>query len=246
MQGFIAELIEAGSVEFSEKPYMKILVSGCDYRCLWCNNPDLIETKLEHEIDLRQVKKQIEFEKENIEGVLITGGEPTFQKQALLELTSKIKEQKLKVAISTNGSKSNVIEKLLKEELVDTIIIDFKAPLNNLYDKVTNSSTFFKSAKSIIEDYKDTLQILKNYDDKIEIIFSTTIIPSLMFKKEDLLLIAKEIQEINAEWKLKRYSKAGVKDKILRELESPGTNFLETLKETIIKEYPQIKVDIQE
>jgi hypothetical protein len=67
-----------------------------------------------------------------------------------------------------------------------------------------------------------------------------------MFKKEDLLLIAEEIKDINADWKLKRYSKKGVKDKILRDIESPSTNFLESLKQRIQRTYPQLKIDIEE
>ncbi|NQU98751.1 anaerobic ribonucleoside-triphosphate reductase activating protein [Candidatus Woesearchaeota archaeon] len=245
MQAFIAEIIPAGGVEFTNELYTKIYFSGCDFKCPYCNTPDMLETKFEHQIDLREVKRELENQRGTVEGVLLTGGEPCFQKQALLEVLRKAKELELKTVLDTNGSKPEVIEALLKNELIDIIIMDFKAPFNQDFDKVTKSSTFFKPAENIMEDIKQTLQILKSYDEKVEIVFKTTIVPGLVFRKEDLLKMAEEIEGINAVWELQAFRSGVVTDRMYREINSPTNSFLENLRDAVKKEIPDINIRLK-
>ncbi|MBC8494569.1 radical SAM protein [archaeon] len=242
MQAYIEEVIEAGSVDFSNELYMKIYLSGCDFKCPYCNTPHLLETKFEQEIDLREIKKQMENQKGTVEGIIISGGEPCFQKAALLDMLSKAKELEMKTVIDTNGSKPDVIEALLKNELITKINVDIKAPMNELFDKVTNSSTWFKTSKDIMNDMKQTLEILKAYDEKAEITFQTTIIPGLIFRKEDLMKIAKEIEDINCVWELKSFRTSQVTDKRIKELKTPTDEFLKNIREQIMKEKPGLNM----
>ncbi|MFH1770162.1 MAG: radical SAM protein [archaeon] len=241
MQAFIAEVIPETSVSFSNDIFMKIMFSGCDFKCPWCNTPELLETKFEHEIDLRDVKKEMENNLGNINGIYLTGGEPCFQKQALLDLLSKARELKLKTVLDTNGSKPQVIESLLENSFIDIVIMDMKAPFNERFDKVTKSATFFKPTKDIMHDVSQTLQILRAYDEKVEVIFRTTIIPGLMFRKEDLKMIAEEITDMNAVWELKPFSASGVL-KQMHHVDSPTDSFLENLKEYLKKEFPGLVI----
>lgn len=241
MQAFIAEVIPESSVDFSNDIYMKVMFSGCDFKCPWCNTPELLETRFEHEMDLRNVKKEMENNMGNINGIYFSGGEPCFQKQALLDLLGKARELKLKTILDTNGSKPEVVEALLKNDFIDTIIMDLKAPFNDSFDKVTKSSTFFKTTKDIMHDLGQTLQVLRAYDEKVEIIFRTTIIPGLMFRKEDLLKIGEEITDMNCTWELKPFIRYGVK-KPMEQIESPTDRFLENLKEYLKKEFPRLVI----
>jgi len=244
MQAFIGELIQAGTVDFSNELYMKIYFSGCDFKCPYCNTPDFLETKFEHVMDLKEVKREMENQRGTVEGIFLTGGEPCFQKQALLELLRKAKELKLKTVLDTNGSKPEVIEALLKNELLDTIIMDLKAPFNETFEKVTKSATFFKQSENIIEDTKQTLQILKAYDEKVEVIFRTIIVPGLIFRKEDFLKISKEIEDINAAWELQPFRSGMVADKKMQNINSPTDSFLENLRDSIKKEIPSTNIRI--
>jgi len=244
MRAFISDYETEGIVDFSDEKHMKVFFSGCDFKCPYCNTPELLETKFDHEMYLREIKKEMKNQKGNIKGLFITGGEPCFQKSALLDLFRKAKELGLKTAIDTNGSKPNVIESLLKNELLDTIIIDLKSPFNETFDKVTKSATFFKSSNEIIKDAKETIQILKAHDDKIEIIFQTLIVPGLIFRKEDLLELAKEIENISAVWELKAYRPSIVADKKMQGVESPTKNFLENLRDYLQKEILTLNVRV--
>ncbi|MFC2134546.1 anaerobic ribonucleoside-triphosphate reductase activating protein [Bacteroidota bacterium] len=244
MQAFIGDLVEAGSVDFSNDLYTKIYFSGCDFKCPYCNTPRFLETKFEHTMDLKEVKNIMENQRGTVDGVLFTGGEPCFQKQALLELLNKAKELNLKTIVDTNGSKPEVIETLLKSELIDVLIMDLKSPFNETFDKTTKSATFFKQSKDIIEDVKQTLKTLRAYDEKVEIIFRTTIVPGLIFRKEDLMKIAEEIEGINAVWELQPFRSGLVYDKKMLNINSPTNSFLENLRDSITKEMPGINIRI--
>ena len=239
MQAFIGEVVPAGNVDFSPDLYIKIYFSGCDFRCPYCNTPDLLETKFEQEIDLREVKNEMNSYR-GAKGVLFTGGEPCFQKSALIELLKKARELQMETVLDTNGSKPEVVEACIKNELVDIIIMDMKSPFTETFDKTTKSATFFKQSKDIMEDVKQTLRVLKSYDEKIEVIFRTTIVPGLMYRKEDLLEIAEEISGINCTWELKPFINDIVTDRRMQSINSPTEAFIENIKEAINKEYPDI------
>lgn len=241
MQAFIAEVIPQTSVGFSNDIYLKVMFSGCDFKCPWCNTPELLETKFEHEMDLKDVKKEMENNLGNINGIYLSGGEPCFQKQAMLDLLGKARELKLRTVLDTNGSKPEVVEALLKNNFIDIIIMDLKAPFNNSFDKVTKSATFFKTTKDIMYDVGQTLQVLRAYDEKVEIIFRTTIIPGLMFRKEDLLKIGEEITDMNCTWELKPFSANGVLRQ-MHSIDSPTDRFLENMKEYLKKEFPTLNI----
>lgn len=243
MQAFIGKVL-TGQVNFSYKDYLKVYFSGCDFKCPICNTPELLETKFEQEMDLRDVFKEMEDQKENVEGVFVTGGEPLFQKQALLQLLQKVKENELKAVIDTNGSKPEIFEKLLKDELLDIIIMDLKAPFNQLFEKVTKSATWFKSSKDIRKDLEQTLEVLKAYDETVEVIFRTTIIPGVLFRKEELLEIAKSIKQIHSIWELQPFRPGMINDNKMKNINSPTNAFMNDLRESIIKEYPQMDMRI--
>ena len=241
MQAFIAN-VTTGNVDFSKELYLKIYLSGCDYKCKGCNTPYLLETKFEQETDLLEVVKEMRNNIGMVEGIFFTGGEPCFQKAALLYLAKKAKEIKLKTVLDTNGSKPEVIEALLKDRLIDLVVMDLKAPFNELFEKVTRSSTWFVPSEEIMKQVKETLQALKAYDEETEIIFRTLILPGLVFRKEDLEKIGKEIERINCSWELKPYSNSEVKEKEMERVERPTDQFMKNLREHLEKKFPNIIV----
>ncbi len=241
MQAFIGDFVPAGNVDFTNNLYMKIYFSGCDFKCPFCNTPEMIENNSEQEIDLRELIKEMSNQAGTIKGVMVTGGEPCFQKQALLQLLQKAKELGLKTAIDTNGSKPEVIEKLLKEELLDIVLMDVKAPFNTTFDKVTRSSTWFKQSKDIMSEVRQTLQILRSYDEKTDIIFRTTIVPGLISRKEELKEIANEIAEINSVWELRPFRNDNVKEKPYQRIERPSQEYIDNIKKLLLKDIPKLR-----
>ncbi|MFW6449982.1 MAG: radical SAM protein [Nanoarchaeota archaeon] len=234
------------SVETKEnegKKYVQLNFAGCNFNCPWCNTPHLLHSKEEFLVALKEIKKQIT--ESSVEGVLITGGEPLFQRLALMELCKLCKSIGLKVVVQTNASKPGGVQALLSENLVDALIIDFKTPLiPSAFDKVTHSSTFFIKSQQIIDDFKASLDIIKKYEREIEIEFVTTVIPSLVFRKEDFLAIANKIQDIECRWCLTKFQPGDTVSNNFSDLKPPSDLFLEDLKENIQKSYPQLRIDL--
>ena len=106
-----------------------VFLQGCNFRCLYCANPDTIdptgESKPTSEYDiLKQVTDMKPFYGRR-GGVTFSGGEPTFQAAALVPLVRAIKEQGIHVCIDSNGGVWNPsVEELLRE--VDLVLLDVK------------------------------------------------------------------------------------------------------------------------
>ena len=106
-----------------------VFLQGCNFRCLYCANPDTIdlcgeakETDLEHIVE-QAVSEKPFFGKRG--GVTFSGGEPTLQAKALIPLCKRLKEQGIHICIDTNGSVWNEwVEELFS--LVDLVLLDVK------------------------------------------------------------------------------------------------------------------------
>lgn len=120
-----------------------VFLQGCNFRCLYCANPDTIdvegESKPTSEYDiLKQVTDMKPFFGKR-GGVTFSGGEPTFQAEALLPLVQAIKEQGIHVCIDSNGGIWNPsIEALLKE--VDLVLLDVKQVNCSRHESLTGRS----------------------------------------------------------------------------------------------------------
>ncbi|MBS3121781.1 radical SAM protein [Candidatus Woesearchaeota archaeon] len=268
MQAYIAA-IEPVNVEWSKNICLKIFFAGCNFKCPFCNTPHLLETNEEFLKDLKDVKKEIELNGSFTEAVIFTGGEPCLQKPQLVELAKFCREKKIKVGIETNGSKPEVLRGLLKEALVDFVAIDIKAQFdevnagfkevnnaevsvneaevnNALFEKVTKSKTFFISTNQIIQDIKTSLEILHEYKDKVDIEARTIIVPSLLFRKEDVIKVAEIVNELDARWVIQRFNNMPeLVEKNFEHIHPPSTTFLEDLKEACVKKYPKLRIEIK-
>ena len=120
-------------IDFPQKVAAIVFTQGCNFRCGYCHNPELIETcHSELVSEAFSNEKIFSFLKTRIgklDGVVITGGEPTIQKD-LYDFVKKIKSMGFSVKLDTNGTNPAIIEKLIKENLLDYIAMDIKAPLN--------------------------------------------------------------------------------------------------------------------
>lgn len=242
MEGYI-QCVETNEQE--GKRFLTIFFAGCNFSCPWCNTPELLNSKEEFLVDLKEIKKQIKEQSAGAEGVLITGGEPLFQRLALIDIAKFCRELELKVALQTNASKPLALRSVLEKKFVDALFIDFKSPLlDKMFERVTKSSTFFIRPRQIIDDFRESLKIIKDYSDEVEIEFMTRVIPSLMFRKEDFLNIAEEIKDIQCRWRLTRFQPGTTFSKSFSQLKPPSEFFLEDLKENIQKTYPQLRIDI--
>jgi len=104
-------------------------LAGCNFRCPYCQNPELVNGNNKNlpDIKMQEVEQYLQKKKKWIEGVVITGGEPTINPD-LPELVDKIKELGFLLKLDTNGSNPDMLEKLINKNKLDYIAMDIKAP----------------------------------------------------------------------------------------------------------------------
>ena len=114
-------------IDFPEKVSCVLFLSGCNFDCPYCHNPDLAKGRLAtpSPLDEAWVYDFLDRRRGFLDGVVISGGEPTLQEE-LPALCKKIKLMGYPVKLDTNGSRPQVIESLIDGGLVDYIAMDIK------------------------------------------------------------------------------------------------------------------------
>ncbi|MCD6363364.1 MAG: anaerobic ribonucleoside-triphosphate reductase activating protein [Synergistetes bacterium] len=153
---------------------------GCNFRCPFCHNHEIVFFKGEG-IPLESILNKLEEKKNWLDGIVITGGEPTIHSN-LPEALETIKKKGWKIKLDTNGSNPSMLKSLIDNDLVDFIAMDVKSSPSK-YAKASgvnvDLSLIFKS-----------IEILLSMDNgKVE--FRTTVVPTLV-EAEDV----KEIRKI--------------------------------------------------
>ncbi|MFA5871516.1 MAG: anaerobic ribonucleoside-triphosphate reductase activating protein [Parcubacteria group bacterium] len=159
-----------------------VFTVGCNFRCPFCHNPELVSSKFKVQSSKFMEDdffKLLSERQGKLEGVCITGGEPTLQ-QDLIEFIRKIKALGYKVKLDTNGARPDVLRKLYSEKLLDFVAMDIKNSLIN-YGKTTNSEVD-------VERIKLSVDLVRNSGVDYE--FRTTVVPGLHSEKA-FLKIAK-------------------------------------------------------
>ncbi|MBU8849111.1 MAG: anaerobic ribonucleoside-triphosphate reductase activating protein [Desulfobacterales bacterium] len=133
-----------------------VFTQGCNFICPYCHNPDLVAIPQKEAGNLYDENKIFEFLKKRkgfIEGVVITGGEPTLQKD-LIPFCRKVKNMGYKLKLDSNGTRPHVLAKLFEDRLVDFISMDIKTTLENYHLVVPgkfDTQKIFKSARLLME-----------------------------------------------------------------------------------------------
>lgn len=156
-------------VDYPGKVAATIFTAGCNMRCGFCHNRDLvlnpntIETLSEDE-----VLSFLESRKGKLDGVCITGGEPTLWPQ-LPALCKRIKELGFAVKLDTNGTNPDMVRKMIEDGLLDYIAMDIKAGEEH-YGQASG-------AKVSLKKIKESIELLKQ--SGVEYEFRTTVIPDI-------------------------------------------------------------------
>jgi pyruvate formate lyase activating enzyme len=108
-----------------------VFVRGCNFRCPFCHNPDLVLPEREVEgprLLVADVVERLHDRCGFLDSVVISGGEPTLQPD-LADFLAEARSLGLRVKLDTNGSRPDVLADLLERRLVDYVAMDVKAPL---------------------------------------------------------------------------------------------------------------------
>lgn len=172
----IAGLQKTSLVDWPEKICSTVFIAGCNFRCPFCHNPELVlpeqieqlEPMSENELFTALVER-----KRFIDGVCITGGEPLLSPD-IVKLLHKLKEKGFAVKLDTNGSVPTLLKKLIDEKLVDYVAMDIKAPKER-YAEATGVNSNMK----LVEE---SIKILKESGIGYE--FRTTVVKGLLSKDD--------------------------------------------------------------
>ncbi len=172
-------------VDYPNKVAAVVFIQGCSFRCPYCHNPELVPIKPRLSREAGEILKYLEKKKYFLDGVCITGGEPTMH-DGLPDFIKQIKELGLLVKLDTNGSNPTMIKKLIKNKLVDYLAMDLKSSWEN-YDKVININD-----KKIVNDCKKTFKFIQSSGVDHE--FRTTVFPA-MHTKKDFIKMASYLEQ---------------------------------------------------
>jgi len=178
----IGGLQKVSLIDFPGRISAIIFTQGCNFRCPYCHNPQLVDPKLYRPcLFSKDILDFLAHRRGKLDAVTITGGEPTLQED-LIPLIQKIRKMGFAVKLDSNGSRPAVLDRLLKEKLLDFIALDIKAPL----DKYSQVVKVQMDTGAIAQSVRLVIQ------SKIPQEFRTTVVKSMLTQK-DILAIAKEI-----------------------------------------------------
>lgn len=163
-------------IDFPTKVAAVVFTQGCNFRCGYCHNPALLPFNKENPaISCDEFFNFLKTRKGKLDGVVISGGEPTMQ-SGLYDFILQIKQMGFDVKLDTNGTNPEIVEKLFSDNLLDYVAMDIKAPTDK-YDLIT-------CAKVNLSDITKSIELIMN--SGVEYEFRTTVLkPQLSFDDFD-------------------------------------------------------------
>lgn len=160
-----------------------IFLGGCDFRCPFCHNFELIDGTMKPTMDEDELISFLENRKGLLEGVAITGGEPLMHKD-LPQLIKRIRDTGYRVKLDTNGYHPDLLEEILNSGMVEYVAMDIKnspekyaltcgidnIDLEKIYKSISlimNSSTEYEFRTTVVselhgeDDFKKIGEIIK-------------------------------------------------------------------------------------
>ena len=176
-------------IDYPGKVAATVFTVGCNFRCPFCHNPELVVVSDKFERGFLAEEDFFEFlerRKGKLDGVCITGGEPTIQAD-ILDFLRKIKSLGFLVKLDSNGTNPSVLKKAFDEKLVDFIAMDIKNCLEN-YQKTCG-------AKIDLAKIKNSVELIRKSGIPYE--FRTTVVPGI-HTVDDFELMGKWLEGIDS------------------------------------------------
>jgi len=181
----IKGFLETSFLDWPGKLCSVLFLPHCNFRCPYCHNHPLVFHPEQYStIPLEDILDRLHSLKNWIDGVCLTGGEPTLHAD-LPSLIREIKRHRFLVKLDTNGSNPQRLENLMETGGVDFISMDVKAPLDPFcYSRSTGLPI---NLKPILE----SIEILKG--GKVEYEFRMTVVPGL-HREEDIQTLGNQLR----------------------------------------------------
>ena len=183
---------EASFLDWDGKIASVIFVGGCNFRCPFCQNYPLLSGETP-DYPFHEIESFLEGNSDFIDGVVITGGEPTIYRD-IVRLCSFMREKGLGIKMDTNGSSG------FDFSLVDYVAMDIKAPLS-IYSRASGVNVEAERIRTSI----GRIMGLKDYE------FRTTLVPGIV-DEDGITRIGEEIRGARI-WALQQFQNEHVLDR---------------------------------
>lgn len=205
------------SVEFHGNMSLVIFMSKCPLACRYCHNVELLEDNTEKSFE--EVKHEIDSSADFLDAIVISGGEPLVQPDAVIEILTYVRQIGLKTKLDTSGIYPDHLKKILDLDLLDYVSLDVKTTFSK-YRKITGANVGFQVKKS--------MDLINQAGVHLEI--RTTYVPTLHTKKDIMNLV----DEIDAEiYTIQQFRNRNVLDPALEKVEVPNPHDLAKLAKEI-------------
>lgn len=166
----IAGLQKTTLVDFPGHIAATVFTRGCSFCCPFCHNPELVlPSQFIELISEDQIWEFFEKRQGQLEGICITGGEPTIQPD-LAEFIKKLTALGYKIKLDTNGWNAEILNKLIEAGNIDYIAMDIKASPEKYIEAATGSK---KTNLKVLTQIKKSIQLIMNSGVDYE--FRTTV-----------------------------------------------------------------------
>ena len=219
------------SLEFHGNISLVIFMSGCPLCCRFCHNVELISDQTE--VTLSEVQEEIDSNKDFLDAIVISGGEPLLQCEDVKDILRYVKKVGLKTKMDTSGVYPEELESILKEDLLDFISLDVKAPFEDYRHIV---------GEDIGMEVKKSMELINKYGVSLET--RTTVVPTLVTYEDGKKIASTVTSDI---YTIQQFRNQNVLDPALEKVDNPNAVELVELAESL-KEYfdGQIKVKTSE
>ena len=118
-------LMKMTLLDFPGKVACTVFLGGCDMRCPFCHNGELLDPNAPAIMDETELLRFLQTRKGLLDGVVFTGGEPLLRKE-LPTLLSSIREMGFQIKLDTNGNHPDRLKEVVEAGLVDYVAMDIK------------------------------------------------------------------------------------------------------------------------
>ncbi|MBN2419341.1 MAG: anaerobic ribonucleoside-triphosphate reductase activating protein [Deltaproteobacteria bacterium] len=216
------------TIDFEGRIALLFFTQGCNFRCRYCHNPDLIPVKDNH-MTFDELGTILDRAGQNwVDGICITGGEPTMQ-ETLPETLAFIKKKGMDIKLDTQGSFPNMLERVI--QYCDYVAMDYKMPVGR-YPEITG-------VQINPENIARSIDLLKNGNVEYEI--RTTIVPGI-HTEEDIKKICEELRGVRKFVLQRFFPRGNLPDKALRTKEKTPPELLEQFAQLSRSSFEEVVV----
>ncbi|MFH1075525.1 MAG: anaerobic ribonucleoside-triphosphate reductase activating protein [Pseudomonadota bacterium] len=181
----IKGFIEASFLDWPGKIVSVLFLPNCNFRCPFCHNHRLVKDGLSlEEIPLDQILARLSKLRGWIDGVCITGGEPTLH-EGLTSLIAAIRAEGFLVKLDTNGTHPEILRYLVRDRLLDEVAMDIKSPLRE------HNYSVCAGVPVSVQQIEESIDLLMGCG--VAYSFRTTVVPGLL-EEDDIYEIARRVK----------------------------------------------------